>query len=301
MALDDLGLGQAGQGSHVGEVRAHLAAVDDRDRAETRPDRRLGHVSQPGRHGFTNGLRIGRERIELNEQAAKARDGGDHAGYRFAMQVGGERLSAIGRGGIDQQCRLAEWADHAGIGRGHAHAGGLQRPTDGRSDLDRAGSVSVAADALGADRDAAAVGRGDRPAGRDLHRSLGGDVRIGDDGAGLASGLERAIGLVGSVGEGLGHEAEAGVRGGGRHRLRGREPEQQQVAAETADRPGNGRCERRIRCGLVVERAVRLDVLHLHAVRRQKASRAPIWYRTRDSTSSGSKGIGRRPNPSRSG
>ena len=98
---------------------------------------------------------------------------------------------------------------------------------------------------------------------------------IGDDGAGLTSGLERAIGLVGSVGEGLGHEAEAGVCGGGRHRLRGRQPEQQQVAAEAADRPGNGRCERRIRCGLVVERAVRLDVLHLHAVRPTERLESP--------------------------
>ena len=268
MALDDLGLRQAGQGGHVGEVRAHLAAVGDRDRAETRRRPSARATSrQPARHGVTNGLRIGRERIELNEQAAKARDGGDHAGNRFAMQLGGERLRAIGRGGLDQQRRLAEGADHAGIG--------AVTLTPAASSARRTAATISTAPGVSPWQQMLSARIATRlpsepvtdPRGRDLHRSLGGDGGIGDDGAWLASGLERAIGLVGSVGEGLGHEAEAGVCGGGRHRLRGGQPEQQQVAAEAADRPRNGRCKRRIRRGLVVERAVRLDVLHLHALR----------------------------------
>ena len=191
------------------------------------------------------------------------------------MQLGGERLRAIGRGGIDQQCRLAEWANHAGIGAVTlTPAASSARRT--AAAISTAPGVSPWQQMLSA-RIATRLPSEpvtDPPVAISTARSAA-TAGIGDDGAGLASGLERAIGLVGSVGEGLGHEAEAGFRGGGRHRLRGRQPEQQQVAAEAADRPGNGRCERRIRRGLVVERAVRLDVLHLHALRPTEGLESP--------------------------
>ena len=183
------------------------------------------------------------------------------------MQRCRERLRPISRAGVDEQRRLAEWANHAGIG--------ATTLTPAASSARRTAAAISTAPGVSPWQQMLSARIAMRPPstsatdsrGRDVDRSLGGGAGIGDDRARLTAGLEGAIGHVGAVGEGLGHEAQAGIRGGGRHRLRGRQPEEQQVAAESADRPSDGRCERRIRRGLVVERAVRLDVLHLDALR----------------------------------
>ena len=82
---------------------------------------------------------------------------------------------------------------------------------------------------------------------------------------GSERGWSDAVGHVAAIGEGLGHEPQAGVGGRGSHRLRRRQAEEREVTAEAGGGASDRGGQLRVRRCLVVERAVRLDVAQLDA------------------------------------
>ena len=83
----------------------------------------------------------------------------------------------------------------------------------------------------------------------------------------LGPGLERPVGQVPPIGEGLRNEADARVGRGPGHRLGRGEAIKRQGATESRRGPGDGRSQCRVAGGLVVQRAMGLHVVQLHAVR----------------------------------
>ena len=87
---------------------------------------------------------------------------------------------------------------------------------------------------------------------------------IVDDRAGLAARGERAVGLVGAIGEHFGGDAQAGGAAGVQD-LRAGQTEQNQRLVEGGHRARDRGGELRVADRHVEQRAVRLDVLDLHA------------------------------------
>ncbi len=122
-----------------------------------------------------------------------------------------------------------------------------------------------------------------------------------DERARLGPWLERPVGEVPPIGEGLRDEPDARVGRGLGHRLGRGEAIQRQGPTEPRRGPGDRGGQCRVSRGLVVQRAMGFHVVELHPVRSAEGLEGADLVPTIDSTSAGSKAIGRRPKPSRSG
>ena len=176
-------------------------------------------------------------------------------------------IDRIARESLERTLRaLRRHFESARADRPDLDAGAFQRGSELRRETGSIRGVAVDAQAVGFERQARAIPGENHPVADQADRPLAQHLGIVDDRPGQRPRRQRAVGLVGAVGERLACEGEAGLP---RRPLesRGGRTEQNQRGVERDHRAGNRRGPGRLPRRHVIEGAVRLDVLQLDPFR----------------------------------
>ncbi len=140
-----------------------------------------------------------------------------------------------------------------------ANARSLERAANSYGNCQRTRSIAMEAQRVCFDGDARAVNRGCTTIANDAERLVSGSVRTIEHGASLRARHERAIRLIGAIGECLGGNRQTRVTPRFEEG-RPREPDQRQLGRVRLDGFGDDERKIEIACRLVVERPMRLYV-----------------------------------------
>ncbi len=275
---DQLALREPASAGERLEVGAVLAAVARLERVEAaRRGRRGVEAPEPRLELAHDGRRPDRRRVVEHEQRAQRRDGLAEAVEGAPLELAVERAHARVRLGSELGAELDAEGGAAERGEPREAQGARDWTlTPARSSASRTARATPSAFGLSpcrhrvsaATASSRAVDRPHDAVAGEAHRRLRRGLRVAHDRTRPRAGDEPPGAVVGAIDEGLGRIAQAAGKGGALHRLRSGEADEHEPAARARGAARDRRGELGVVDGLVVERAVRLDVAQRRAVGR---------------------------------